>query len=595
MKRVFALIMALVLVFSLSVTAFAAEGTGSITITNATVGDTYRLYKIFDATYSKSADGKTEAVAYTLSDDAIFNYMFVGEGVTDNTEKGTLSNAYFTYTKATKIIERNKDTQNSDIFAYLTTMVRTLDPDGTKSLQFKENVSSETVTFSELGYGYYLIDKAADDNVEVAVTITSNTPSVNVIDKNQIPGTDFVKLVQTADGKWVGDTSASIGDIVKFNVSFEATNYHGEKQIRYYTINDTKGSALWVEFNTISVKVGNTELKQGYYHATEGEHKTNEWEYLGTWTDEKNPDNADWYLIHRGFDEFDIVIPWMTAHDFNATTNGFEMTYGEGAISKYTSPVDVSITYSAVIEPDATIGNLASNNLWNTADLTWTSNSTDGPDDPSTTTIETYALGLIKTDADTQQRLANAVFTLYSDKNCTTPVYVIPTAIKGVYIVDDLNAVVSGEKRLTAREKYAAYLDAYLNGETQKNVVTTEVNGKVLILGLEAGTYYLKEDKAPNGYNTLPNPVEVAVGETNNTFFIIADGNGNVVDAQSAVEGYTKYTYLATSTTVENSKGVELPSTGGAGTMMLITFGSLIAMAFAVLMITQKKMSVYHD
>ena len=67
--------LALVLVLSLSVTAFAADGTGSITITNATVGDTYRLYKIFDATYSKSADGKTEAVAYTLSDDAIFNYM----------------------------------------------------------------------------------------------------------------------------------------------------------------------------------------------------------------------------------------------------------------------------------------------------------------------------------------------------------------------------------------------------------------------------------------------------------------------------------------------------------------------------------------
>ena len=41
--------------------------------------------------------------------------------------------------------------------------------------------------------------------------------------------------------------------------------------------------------------------------------------------------------------------------------------------------------------------------------------------------------------------------------------------------------------------------------------------------------------------------------------------------------------------------GVELPSTGGKGTMMLITFGSIVAMAFAVLMITQKKMSVYKD
>ena len=46
---------------------------------------------------------------------------------------------------------------------------------------------------------------------------------------------------------------------------------------------------------------------------------------------------------------------------------------------------------------------------------------------------------------------------------------------------------------------------------------------------------------------------------------------------------------------IVNNQGVELPSTGGKGTMMLITIGTLVTVAFAVLMITQKKMSVYHD
>ena len=46
---------------------------------------------------------------------------------------------------------------------------------------------------------------------------------------------------------------------------------------------------------------------------------------------------------------------------------------------------------------------------------------------------------------------------------------------------------------------------------------------------------------------------------------------------------------------IKNFSGMELPSTGGAGTMMLITIGSMVAMAFAVLLITHKKMSVYHD
>ena len=40
---------------------------------------------------------------------------------------------------------------------------------------------------------------------------------------------------------------------------------------------------------------------------------------------------------------------------------------------------------------------------------------------------------------------------------------------------------------------------------------------------------------------------------------------------------------------------VSYEHTGGAGTVMMITFGTMVALAFGVLMITQKKMSIYHD
>jgi LPXTG-motif cell wall-anchored protein len=46
---------------------------------------------------------------------------------------------------------------------------------------------------------------------------------------------------------------------------------------------------------------------------------------------------------------------------------------------------------------------------------------------------------------------------------------------------------------------------------------------------------------------------------------------------------------------VHNSKGVELPSTGGEGTFWLITIGSLLAIGFAVFLITHKKMTIYND
>ena len=588
MKRLISLMMALVLVFSLCMTSFADENTGSITITNATIDNSYSLFHIFDATYSKGADGNAEAVAYSIkTDNQFFSYMFGTDGKTEN--------AYFTYDAVNGAVTRKEGTQNSDIISYLTDMVRSEENNFTAVKT--EKASDETVVFGDLPYGYYLIDKGNG----AAVTIDSNTPDVAVIDKNQIPGNDFSKLVWDEETEqWVSGSSANIGDLVNFKVEFDATNYDGEKQIKYYTVADTKGDALWVEFNSVEVSVGGVKLERGYYHGVDGTHKTGEWEYFGTWTeDEKaDPDNAQWYMIHRGFDAFDIVIPWMDDYHFEGTTNDFTLTYGEDAKSIYASPVEVVVKYNASVEPGATIGSSQSNNLWNTADLSWTSDTTDGPDDPSTTVITVYALGLEKVDADTDAHLAGAVFEVYHDEACTKPVYVIPTDIKGVYILDDLNTNVSGEYRDTSRGKYEAYLEAYLGNAwktTQKNVVTSEINGKLVILGLEAGDYYLKETEAPDGYNKLATTTKVTVGQTNNSFFVIADANGNVVDAQNATGEQKKHTYTATSTTVKNSKGVELPSTGGDGTMRLITIGSIIAIAFAVLLITHKKMSIYQD
>ena len=179
----------------------------------------------------------------------------------------------------------------------------------------------------------------------------------------------------------------------------------------------------------------------------------------------------------------------------------------------------------------------------------------------------------------------------------------IPTNVAGVYIVDSLNMPIeeiTGTGKEASRDLYGAYLDAYLkdeNGNTilQNNLVVSQANGKLAILGLAEGTYYLKEVEAPAGYNALSLPIELKAGEGTRPFVIFADENGNVADIQAEDGTYKEHRLDLTHTVVHNSKGVELPSTGGEGTVMLITIGSLMAIAFAVFLITHKKMSIYTD
>ena len=60
-RKVLNLFVMAIMLFSMTTAVFATQtvdvgsGSGSITVTNATEGKTYRLYKLFDATYSGDA------------------------------------------------------------------------------------------------------------------------------------------------------------------------------------------------------------------------------------------------------------------------------------------------------------------------------------------------------------------------------------------------------------------------------------------------------------------------------------------------------------------------------------------------------------
>ena len=183
MKKFFSIIMVLVMVLSLGISVFAAENKGSVTITNATIDETYEIYKIFDASISKDATGETDAVSYSIAtDNQFFTVLFGADGTTDNT--------YFVYNVNTGSVTKKEGVNDSELIKYLTELVE----NGTyNTAATPVKATSDEVKFENLPYGYYLITSS----LGTTVTINSNTPDVQVIDKNQKPGSGFDKLIQT--------------------------------------------------------------------------------------------------------------------------------------------------------------------------------------------------------------------------------------------------------------------------------------------------------------------------------------------------------------------------------------------------------------
>ena len=113
--------------------------------------------------------------------------------------------------------------------------------------------------------------------------------------------------------------------------------------------------------------------------------------------------------------------------------------------------------------------------------------------------------------------------------------------------------------------------------ETGVTEIEVDSNGLLTLSGLDAGTYYLTETKAPGGYNKLSAPILVEIKDLKNG---IADaepkgpnGKPEYTPANRAeTEANDGYVPL----TVVNSKGFTLPSTGGMGTVLFTTIGIVL-------------------
>ena len=223
-----------------------------------------------------------------------------------------------------------------------------------------------------------------------------------------------------------------------------------------------------------------------------------------------------------------------TDYSFNNTiTDGctFELKINNGILK---SNDVVTVTYYGQVNSSAVING----DNTNEANLTY---GTSGNSTWEKTTTKVFGFKVFKhAGTDTDHLLPGAEFRLYKTVDETT------------YYAKFDNGLLTGWTT-----------DATATGVT----MTSNSDSALVLNGLDAGTYYLEETKAPDGYNKLTDPVTVTITE---------DGKVN-----ETTNG-TVY--------VSNNAGATRPSTGGMGTTLFYVIGGGLMVAAVVLLVTKKRM-----
>lgn len=197
--------------------------------------------------------------------------------------------------------------------------------------------------------------------------------------------------------------------------------------------------------------------------------------------------------------------------------NGFEVD-----LSKLTITDDNRyVGYEVTIEYDAQIKDVTTNN---------TAKGHIGSSESSSVPVKLYTgtVEVVKVDAkNTNTKLSGAEFIVYRT-------------------LDNGNK----EYAVLANGKF----DHWTTVEADATKITTDTNGHAQIEGLNVGTYWFKEVKAPEGYSKNIDPVSVTLTQ----------------------EGVADKVVTATPATMKDTKLNSLPSTGGMGTYLFTIIGVVV-------------------
>lgn len=548
MARLFALCLTVAMVLSMATMgAFATNVTigqkGNITINSAASdnGAEVDLYKIMNVNLV-NANGTVQPKDPMYSwVDKVANWLKTN---TDETYKGYINadnnNAVTDSFKNATAAELSKFI--SDLKTAITELVQPENPEEEAKpvLELKAayhvTLSNTVEKIENVEMGYYLVVANKSAYVYSPATVTL-APVWNATNKEWVLN-DAAVTVKGKGGidKEVvgGDLGHAVGDTVTYRLDVVIPDYPEDATATSFNVGDKMGIGLtWGKAVTV-------------YWSTDGELNTG------------NTVSADYYTLATPETDEDLE----DDITFEVQFNYDELT------TDYPTAKYVHVAYNATLNEDA----FEEDALGNDAYLGVNTDPYD-KDSYEKTTVEkdvyTYGINVTKVDAEDGVALLGAEFKLYSDEACKNEIKFV--GANGTY----------------TRAK---------NQEGESVTLSTNGLGQINLGGLDVGTYYLKEVKAPDGYQ-LPSDKDavttLVMDDTTGGNPNGADGN---LDSGTATGSMVEENTTATngnmlSFKLMNTKpGFELPTTGGMGTV-LFTAGGLVIMACGavLVLVTLKK------
>ena len=359
-KKLASLLLTLLMVIGMmAVPAFAAIETGVIEVKNATVGETYNVYLIFEL---KSYDSNGGAYLYKLAENSPWS-GFVNNG--DGKDYVSIDeNGYVTW-NSNKNTEKDKDAFAKAALLYA--QQHEIEP--TQS----ESATTTNVEFSNLyPKGYFLVDSS----LGTMASLDTTDPYATVTDKNIVPNVE--KKVK--DGNTYGDSnSAFIGKKVEFQTIITVRG-----GARKYVLHD---EMTGLKFDENSVKV--------QYQQAAGVSGDGNYVYAGG-------------LKDVGDSNYTLKNPVDSCETYNECT--FEISFGQDFLDTLNVGDQIVVTYSGTVTKDAVVGEEGNPNK---TKVTYGNSGQSSQEDETKT--YTYSFDLVKTKKDNTV-LDGAYFKLYDAK-----------------------------------------------------------------------------------------------------------------------------------------------------------------------------------